>query len=298
MQLIDKNEYYLSCTLCGRECGINRFNTVGACLESADVRVSRCAPHMWEEPPISGTRGSGTIFLSGCSLGCVFCQNKKISRGGVGRVVSISELADIMLSLEGEGVHNINFVTPTHASPRLAMSIERARALGLKIPIVYNTSSYDSVSALQMLDGLVDIYLADYKFNSEKIAKAYTRVNNYPSVARAAIAEMVRQRGKFIINSEGLMQSGVILRLLLLPTHLIDAKMSLKYLYSTYSDNVYFSLMSQYTPQEGMTPPLDRRVSEREYTSFVEYALALGIRHAFIQEGSSASESFIPDFEY
>ncbi len=294
---MDKNEMYNSCRLCGLACGVNRHIATGGCKEGANVRIARAAPHMWEEPVISGARGSGTIFISGCSLGCVFCQNKRISHEGVGREVSVDELSRIMLSLQDEGVHNINFVTPTHASPKIAMAIERARASGLGIPIVYNTSSYDSIDALRMLDGLVDIYLADYKFNSEKLANTYTRVKNYTKTARLAIDEMVRQRGNFVINGEGIMESGVIIRILLLPTHTIDAKMSLKYLYNKYRDSVYFSLMSQYTPIGEQRAPLNRCVSPSEYNSLVDYACALGIENAFIQEGSSASESFIPDFE-
>lgn len=294
---MDRDEMYNSCRLCGLSCGVNRHTTTGGCKEGANIRIARAAPHLWEEPVISGTHGSGTIFISGCSLGCIFCQNRRISHEGVGRCVSVGELSGIMLSLEDEGVHNINFVTPTHASPKIAMAIEEARARGLKIPIVYNTSSYDSLDTLRMLDGLVDIYLADYKFNSEKLASTYTRVKNYTKTVRIAIDEMVRQRGRFSINSHGIMESGVIIRLLLLPTHLIDAKMSLKYLYGKYADEVYFSLMSQYTPIGELPPPLNRSVSVGEYNSLVSYAMELGVKYAFIQEGSSASESFIPEFE-
>lgn len=293
---MDRNEMYNSCRLCGLACGVNRHIAIGGCKEGADIRIARAALHMWEEPIISGEGGSGTIFFSGCSLGCVFCQNRRISHEGVGRVISVDELSQIMLSLEDEGAHNINLVTPTHVSPKIAMAIDKARSHGLKIPIVYNTSSYDSIDTMRMLDGLVDIYLADYKFNSERLASKYTRVKNYTKTARIAIAEMVRQRGRFLIGEDGLMKSGVIIRLLLLPTHLIDAKMSLKYLYNEYSDNVYFSLMSQYTPIGDITPPLNRCVSESEYNSLIDYADSLGIKYAFTQQASSVGESFIPEF--
>lgn len=290
-----KKEYEV-CTLCARACGTNRYERAGACGMTATAYISRAALHAWEEPIISGDRGSGTIFFSGCSLSCVFCQNKEISRGRVGVPVSTERLAEIMMKLESDGAHNINFVTPTHFTPTVIVATKRARAMGLTVPIVYNTSSYENEKTVRSLDGTVDIYLADYKYNLPKTARLYSNAENYPTVARAAIAEMVRQNGSPVIK-DGIMQSGVIVRILLLPGHVAEAKLSVKYLYESYGDGIYLSLMSQYTPMPGMTPPLDRRVSRAEYDELVDYALSKGVKNAFIQDGSAAMESFIPPFD-
>ena len=289
---------YTSCKLCKRECGIDRTSgETGFCGASDIMTVSRAALHMWEEPLISSERGSGTIFFSGCSLGCIFCQNREISRDvSVGRSISESELADIMLSLEHQGAHNVNFVTPTHFAPSIKRSILIARERGLRIPTVYNTSSYDSVEALRMLDGVIDVYLADFKYYLEKTASKLSAASNYPAVARAAIEEMVRQAPKPIIRG-GIMTSGVIVRILLLPSHVAEAKLILKYLYGTYGDSIYISLMSQYTPIGEMLPPLNRRVLRSEYDELCEYACKLGVKNAFVQERESVGESFIPKFD-
>ena len=291
-----KNEYN-SCLLCGRRCGADRTGSrLGYCKMSDVPTLARAALHAWEEPCISGTRGSGTVFFSGCSLGCIFCQNREISGGEVGREVTDSRLADILLDLEAVGAHNINFVTPTHFAPSVVSSVRLARERGLSIPIVYNTASYDSVECLKMLDGTVDIYLADYKYHLPRTAEQLSHAGNYPEVARAAIAEMVRQRPRPVIE-DGIMREGVIIRLLLLPGHVAEAKLAVKYLYETYGDSVYLSLMSQYTPMSGMPRPLDRRVTREEYDELVGYAIEKGVSLAFVQEGTAASESFIPPFD-
>lgn len=260
------------------------------------MRITRAALHYWEEPIISGERGSGTIFFSGCSLGCIYCQNRKISRSSVGKAVTPRELAEKMLVLEEEGAHNINLVTPTHFAPGIADAIRIARKMGLKIPIVYNTGSYDTVETLKSLEGLVDIYLPDLKYYRSESAEKLSYAKDYPTVAREAIAEMVRQRPTPIIK-DGIMQSGVIVRILLLPSHVAEAKLTLKYVYDTYGSNVYISLMNQYTPMAGMSSPLDRKVTNAEYDELVDYADRLGVKNAFIQDGGTQSESFIPDFE-
>lgn len=292
----DFKKEYEACTLCARACGVNRYEKAGACGMTADAYVSRAALHMWEEPIISGDRGSGTVFFSGCSLSCIFCQNKEISRGMVGVTASVEKIAEIMMKLESDGAHNINFVTPTHFVPTVIDSVARARELGLTLPIVYNTSSYESVKTIRMLDSAVDIYLADYKYNLPKTAKLYSNAENYPEAARAAIAEMVKQKGSPVIK-DGIMQSGVIVRILLLPGHVAEAKLSVKYLYEAYGDSIYLSLMSQYTPMRDMPTPLDRRVTRAEYDELVDYALSKGVKLAFIQDGSAAEESFIPPFD-
>jgi len=289
---------YTSCKLCARECAADRTaGKLGFCGATDKMKISRAALHMWEEPVISSERGSGTIFFSGCSLGCVFCQNREISRNAdIGKEVSESELADIMLSLESQGAHNVNFVTPTHFAPSIKRSVELARARGFSIPTVYNTSSFDSVATLKMLEGTVDIYLADFKYYLGKTAQRLAYAEIYPGAARAAIGEMVRQAPKPIVEN-GVMTSGVIVRILLLPAHVAEAKLILKYLYEAYGDNIYISLMSQYTPIGEMRPPLNRRVLRSEYDELCEYACKLGVKNAFVQERESVGESFIPKFD-
>ena len=288
---------YSSCELCARKCGVDRTNgKIGFCKSTDIPKITRAALHFWEEPIISGTRGSGTIFFSGCSLGCVYCQNSRISRAAVGREISADELAEEMLRLESEGAHNINFVTPTHFAPSIAKSVKIARERGLSVPIVYNTGSYDTVKTIQNLDGIVNVYLPDLKYYRPESAEKLSFAKDYPTVAREAIAEMVRQQPKPVIK-DGIMRSGVIVRLLLLPSHVAEAKLSLKYLYNTYGDNIYISLMNQYTPMQGMMSPLDRTVTNSEYSELLSYAERLGVVNAFIQEGGTQKESFIPDFE-
>ena len=288
---------YKECRLCHRNCGVDRTVTPGYCKMTSEVFLSRAALHRWEEPPISGDRGSGTIFFSGCSLSCVFCQNREISRGRAGKAVSVDRLSDIMLRLEEEGAHNINLVTPTHYIPSVAEAIRTARAKGLTLPIVYNTGSYERVEALRQLEGLVDIYLPDLKYYTEKSASLLSSAADYPRVAREAISEMVRQVGEPRFDSEGIMQRGVIVRILLLPGHVAEAKLSLKYLYDTYGDSIYVSLMNQYTPMPGMKPPLDRPVTREEYYQLLDYAEKIGLKNGFTQDFGTAEESFIPPFD-
>ena len=288
---------YENCRLCARNCGVNRTVSTGFCKATDEMYIARAALHYWEEPPISGTNGSGTIFFSGCSLSCVFCQNRDISRGRAGKTVKIDRLADIMMNLQSKGAHNINLVTPTHFVPSIAESIKIARAKGLSVPIVYNTGSYDNLSTLKMLDGLVDVYLPDLKYFKSKTASELSSAADYPMVARAAIDEMVRQVGEPIFDRQGIMTRGVIVRILLLPSHVAEAKLSLKYLMDTYGDKIYVSLMNQYTPMQGMRPPLDRKVTRDEYYQLTDYAERLGLVNGFTQEFGTAEESFIPPFD-
>lgn len=292
------NISYHNCALCARRCGINReLGASGYCGMTSDIYLARAALHEWEEPIISGTKGSGAVFFSGCSLGCVYCQNREISRGNAGLRVSESRLVDILLELEEKGAHNINFVTPTHYAPGIISAVSCARERGLRIPIVYNTSSYDSVETVRALHDTVDIYLPDYKYYRSETAKALSAAADYCDVAMMAITEMVRQRPKPVIE-DGIMKSGVIVRILLLPGHLAEAKLALKQIYSRFGNCIYISLMSQYTPMPGMTPPLDRRVTRAEYGELVDYAVRLGITQAFTQEFESAEDSFIPPFDH
>ena len=291
-----QNEYE-KCTLCARLCGVDRRSSVGFCRMKDELVISRAALHHWEEPPISGTRGSGTIFFTGCSLGCVFCQNRHISSGRNGKMVTVKRLSEIMLDLQSQGAHNVNLVTPTHFVPSIKTAIDTARAGGLKIPIVYNTGGYDTEETIESLDGYVNVYLPDFKYFLPKTAKKYSAAEDYPTVARAAIKKMVEQVGSPVFDSEGIMTRGVIVRILLLPTHVAEAKLALKYLHDTYGDDIFVSLMNQYTPMEGMQKPLDRRVSREEYRSLVGYAEHIGLKNGFTQEFGTAKESFIPEFD-
>lgn len=288
---------YTKCELCARKCLVNRTSgEVGFCRMGDKPVISRAALHFWEEPIISGTSGSGTVFFSGCSLGCIYCQNKDISRGGVGKTVTISRLVEIFHELEDSGAHNINLVTPTHFVPSIAEAIKIAKADGLTIPFVYNTGSYDTPDTIKMLDGLIDIYLPDLKYYKENTARELSLAHDYPTVAKEAISEMVKQRGAPRIK-DGIMESGVIVRILLLPGHLAEAKLNLAYLYNTYGDSIYISLMNQYTPTPNLPKPLNRTVTHKEYDELVDYALRLGIKNAFIQEWGTQKESFIPPFD-
>ena len=251
---------------------------------------------MWEEPIISGTKGSGTVFFSGCSLGCVYCQNREISRGAGGVTITTDRLSDIFLELAEAGAHNINLVTPTHYAPDVIRATAAARAKGLDVPIVYNTSSYDTKDTVRALSGTVDIFLPDYKYYRSETAKKLSYAEDYPDAALEAIREMVGVQPEPVIEN-GLMRKGVIVRILLLPGHVAEAKLALKRIYTEFGDRIYISLMSQYTPMPGMEAPLDRRVTRAEYSELVDYAIRLGVKNAFIQEGESASESFIPPFD-
>ena len=288
---------YSQCRLCARACGINRSESVGYCKMPSELYISRAALHYWEEPIISGEHGSGAIFFSGCSLGCIFCQNKEISRSPVGERIGEDRLADIMLELQASGAHNINLVTPTHYVPSIKSAVISAKARGLSIPIVYNTGSYDSIEALSEMNGIVDVYLPDLKYYQAKTAKSLSNAENYPAAARAAIAEMFRQVGDAVVSEEGIIEKGVVVRVLLLPGHVAEAKLTVKYLYETYGDKIYISLMNQYTPPADMPHPLDRKVAREEYRDLCEYAIRLGIERAFVQGEGTAAESFIPPFD-
>ena len=291
------DKYYEKCELCSRRCGTNRtVGELGFCKMNDTVYVARADLHFWEEPPISAERGSGTVFFSGCSLGCVYCQNRKISRGIAGLPKSLADLVDIFLKLQNKGAHNINLVTPTHYVPSIVEAVKIAREQGLNIPIVYNTGSYETEETLDILRDTVDVWLPDLKYYKPTTAKKYSNAENLPEVSRRAIAKMVEFTKSPLFDENGVMQKGVIVRILLLPGHVAEAKLNVKYLYETYGDNIYISLMSQYTPSPDLPSPLNRRVTTAEYDELVAYAEKLGIKNAFIQEREAASESFIPDF--
>ena len=289
------------CELCPRQCQIMRNEGKrGFCGESDEVRLSRAALHMWEEPCISGSEGSGAVFFSGCTLRCVYCQNFHIANSEIGKVVSVMRLSDIFLELQGQGANNINLVTPTHFVPQIIQALDLARQRGMNLPVVYNTSGYEKVDTLRMLEGYVDIYMPDFKYLDNEHANKYSKAADYPEVAKAALKEMVRQNGMPVFDERGIMKKGVIVRHLLLPGCLRDARKIVKYLYETYGNQIYMSLMNQYTPLETLDrekyPELSKKVSKKAYDVLLDYAIDLGVEQDFIQEGETAKESFIPDF--
>ena len=334
------DDHMKACRLCPRECGVDRASGQrGYCGADAQIRVVRAALHFWEEPCISGKAGSGAVFFSGCSLGCVYCQNAEISgrrgalryvcenpaggedaqraregtrggddarsrRGLPGRIVSVEHLADIFLRLqETEHALNINLVTAAHYIPQVAEALRTARIRGLRVPVIYNSSGYEKADSLRMLDGLVDVYLPDYKYITPALAKLYSNAEDYPRRAAEALAEMVRQTGPAIFSTGGttadtplLIRRGVIVRHLLLPGHVSESRKVVKYLHETYGNDIYISLMNQYTPMPAMRedPLLHRKVTAREYGRLVDYAIEIGVENGFIQEGGTAEENFIP----
>lgn len=299
-----------NCRLCPRECGADRTKgRYGVCRAGAQAVVARAALHAWEEPVISGKNGSGAVFFSGCSLGCVYCQNHAISgtdiSGTAGKSVSNHKLAEIFLRLQDlKKANNINLVTAAHFIPQVAEALEIAGKRGLHIPVIYNSSGYEKVSSLRMLDGLVDVYLPDLKYLTPELAALYSHAEDYPDRAREALAEMVRQVGEPEFYPEPgneeklLIGKGMIVRNLLLPGHVEESKKIVRYLHETYGESIYISLMNQYTPMPAMKhdPLLGRKVTKREYERLVQYALEIGVVNGFIQEGKTAEESFIPSW--
>ena len=294
-------KYMEQCTICPRDCKVNRnLGQKGYCREDSQIKVARAALHMWEEPCISGEEGSGTVFFSGCAMGCVFCQNRNIATDEVGKIVSVERLADIFLELQEKKANNINLVTPSHYVCQIREAIKLAREKGLKLPIVYNSSGYEKVETIKLLEGFVDIYLPDMKYFEEAIAMRYSNAKDYFKTASAAIHEMVRQVGTPQFDNHGNMTKGVIIRHLALPGYDEDSKKILRYLYETYTDQVYLSIMNQYTPLSYVShfPEINRKLTDAEYEELVDYAIDLGVENGFIQEGETASESFIPSFDY
>ncbi len=301
----NKNETWpelSDCTLCPRECHVNRnAGEIGYCGQTAKLTAARAALHFWEEPCLSGTNGSGTVFFSGCNLRCVYCQNHEIAQGQTGREISALRLSEIFLELQDKGAHNINLVTPAHFVPQIITALNAAKKQGLSIPVIYNTSAYEKAETLCMLEGLVDIYLPDLKYHDTALSSSYSHAPDYFETASAAIAEMVRQVGVpvFANGEDSLMLRGVIVRHLLLPGCGKDSRRILRFLHETFKNDIYVSIMNQYTPLPRVSaiPSLNRRVSGKEYERIVDYAIRTGIENGFIQEGETCSESFIPDFD-
>ena len=293
----------MKCDLCPRKCLVDRKKgEKGICGQTENLKVARAALHFWEEPCISGDAGSGAVFFSGCPLHCVFCQNENIANGTVGKEISLERLVDIFLELQEKRANNINLVTPGHFVPQIVKALYQARKEGLTLPVVYNTSSYETVDTIKMLEGYVDIYLPDFKYMSPVLSKKYSRAPDYAEVAKAAIAEMVRQTGKAVFvngDEDNLILSGTIVRHLTLPGCMADSMQIVKYLHDTYGDMIYISIMNQFTPLSNLEkyPELNRRITDEEYETLVDYAIEIGIENGFIQEGDTAEESFIPAFD-
>ena len=295
----------MECTLCPRRCRADRENTYGICKEGKSLRIARAALHPWEEPCISGERGAGAIFFTGCSLHCVYCQNREISAGSMnphrpGKEVDIDGLVRIFFGLCEQGAHNINLVTGDHFIPQIAEAINKARSEGFNKPFIFNCSGYETVESLKLLRGLIDIYLPDLKYLQKDLAKAFSGAEDYPEAAKAALSEMVRQQPECIFDEKGLLKRGVLVRNLLLPGHITNSKQVLRYLHETYGDRIMISILSQYTPLEDIPddfPELKRRVKRSEYRKLTDYALRLGIENAYIQELSASAADFIPEFD-
>ncbi len=313
--------YYHCCALCHRRCGVDRTKKTGYCGMPDKLFAARAALHPWEEPCISGEHGSGTVFFSGCSLRCIYCQNYDIALGSSGREIDPLRLAEIFLELQEKGAANINLVTPTHYIPSILIALKHAKDTGFSLPVVYNTGNNETLDTLKMLEGFVDVYLPDFKYWSQELAARYSNAPDYAAYAMENIAEMFRQVGKAMfsapqenrpatdskeLESENclmphgiIMTRGIIVRHLVLPGAISDAKKIIRYLYQTYGSNIYLSILNQYTPiakNLGAFPELNRAITQAEYDEVVDYAIELGVENAFIQEGETAKESFIPDF--
>ena len=286
------------CNLCPRNCNINRNLHKGYCGESETLRISRADLHFWEEPCISGTNGSGAIFFTGCQLKCVFCQNYEIAHNKKGKEITVDELVSIFFELKNKGAHNINLVTADHFIPSIAKAIEKAKSQGFDLPFVYNTSAYLTKKQLDLLEDLIDVYLPDLKYHSEFLAKKYSNANDYPQVAKQTISQMVSYKNKIVLDNDGLIKQGVIVRHLVLPGNTMDSKKVLSYLRETYGDKILISIMSQYTPikENERFKELNRKLYQYEYAEIVDFCNAIGITNAYIQELESATKDFIPDF--
>lgn len=283
------------CNICPRKCGVDRSKNTGVCSVGEEIKIARAAPHFWEEPCISGTKGSGTVFFSGCNMKCVFCQNYEISSGGKGKVVTPDRLTEIYYELIEQGVHNINLVTPTHFSKQIIKTLEKP----LPVPVVYNSGGYDSVETLRMFEGKVQIYLPDMKYMSSALAEKYSKAKDYPEVAKKAIREMFRQTGEFILDDDGIMQKGVVIRHLMLPGQLENTLDVIDWVSDEFGDKVIFSLMSQFTPNENCTlPELQQTITQEEYNKAVDYMYLCGIENAYVQDFSSAKKEYTPPFDF
>lgn len=289
-----------NCTLCPRNCNVNRIKgEKGFCHSESNLRVARAALHYWEEPCISGDNGSGAVFFSGCTLKCVFCQNNAISRGVTGKEISVERLCEIFFELKEKGANNINLVTGDHYIPAIKEAILLSKKNGFDLPFIFNCSGYEKAEQIKLLDGVIDVYLPDMKYFSDDLSMRYSNAKNYFQMAKSAVAEMYRQCPEVIFDDNGIIKKGVIIRHLVLPGCVDDSKKVISYLYETYGDNVILSIMNQYTPVNGAKLPgeLNRKLTTEEYDEVIDFAVDIGVENAYVQEDGTVSESFIPAFD-
>ena len=288
------------CNLCPRKCGADRLSgKTGFCGGGRDLKVARAAIHFWEEPCISGESGSGTVFFSGCTMRCIFCQNREISRGEAGKIISIERLAEIFLELQAKGANNINLVTPMHFAPQITAALDISRKNGLSLPIVWNTGGWEIPESIAAVKNYSDIWLTDMKYFDDSLAKNFSDAKNYFEIASASLRKMVEQTGEAVFDENGIMQKGVIVRHLVLPGHTDDSKKILRWLWENFGNRIWVSIMNQYTPlcTDERFPELFRSVSDEEYDDVIDFAAELGFENAFVQEGGAVGESFIPPFD-
>lgn len=288
-----------NCNLCIRNCNVNRNKNIkGVCNSTNNIKIARAALHFWEEPCISGNDGSGTVFFSNCNLKCVFCQNHEISNEGFGTEITINRLSEIFLELQLKGANNINLVTPTHFVPQIIEALKLAKSNGLKLPIVYNTNSIDNIDTIKALDGYIDVYLPDFKYFDDKYSFKYSKIKGYSNNALKVIAEMVRQVGTPKFNNDNIIEKGVIVRHLLLPGLLFDSKKVVDAIYNNFGDNVYISLMNQYTPMHNsvLYPEINKLLNPKVYDTLIDYAISMGVKNGFIQDNGTNSKSYVPEF--
>lgn len=290
---------YKNCKLCPRECGIDRSKIIGACKATDKVKVALASIHSYEEPCISGIEGSGTVFFSNCNLRCVYCQNFEISRDGFGKEITVERLADIFIEQQSRGVNNINLVTPTMYVDSIIEAIKIAKSKGLIIPIVYNSSGYEKAETIKKLEGYIDVYLPDFKYATNRLAKKYSGVNNYVESVIPAIREMIRQAGKPIFNDKGIMTKGVIIRHMILPNNVLNTKMVLKKIKEEFKDNTLISVMAQYFPSGDAVkyPEINRKITAEELEEVENYLEELEMDNGYIQELGEHEEEYVPNFD-
>lgn len=294
------NNFPEKCALCPRLCKVDRAaGQKGFCGSGNLVKVARASLHFWEEPCISGESGSGTVFFSGCTMRCVFCQNKEISRGDAGKEITVERLAEIYMELAEKGANNINLVTPMHYAPQITAALDAARSRGLSLPTVWNTGGWERRESVAAVRDYADIWLTDFKYFDSFLGEIFSKAPDYFSVAAAALEQMVKQTGEPVFDENGIMKRGVIVRHLMLPGHLDDTKNVLRFLHENYGDSIWISIMNQYTPlcSDERFPELSRTVSDEEYNEAIDFACDIGIENAFVQEGGTVGESFIPPFD-
>lgn len=288
------------CMICPHECKVNRLQgQMGRCRCDSNIRIALASVHNYEEPCISGNNGSGTVFFTGCNLKCIYCQNYEISQEGKGKIITIQHLAEIFIKQQEKCVNNINLVTPTMYVPQIIEAIKIARKNGLNIPIVYNSNGYESVKTLKMLEGYIDVYLPDLKYFSDELAKKYSNIDNYFSVATKAIEEMIRQVGNPVFNEDGIIQKGVIIRHLILPNHIQNTKNILKAIREKFGEETYISVMAQYFPtyKAKKDSLINRKISRKEYKEVEKYLYMLDLKNGYMQELGEHEEEYVPNFD-